>query len=36
MAGINLWAAANATVAHNTMWQVQEKAQDAIILNSYT
>lgn len=34
-AGINLWAAYNATIAYNTIWNSQEAAQCAILINSY-
>ena len=34
-AGINLWAAYNITIIYNTLWNVQQLAQDAILLNSY-
>lgn len=35
-AGINLWAAENATIIFNTLFNVQEVAQNAILLNSVT
>ncbi|KAG2482352.1 hypothetical protein HYH03_018702 [Edaphochlamys debaryana] len=33
MAGMNVWAGCNVVIAHNTLWQVQENAQNAILLN---
>ncbi|PNH08902.1 hypothetical protein TSOC_004508 [Tetrabaena socialis] len=35
MAGINIWASRGVVVAHNTIWQAQENAQDCILVNSY-
>lgn len=34
--GINLWAAQNAVVAFNSIWQAQQTAQAGVLLNSYT
>ena len=34
-AGINLWAASNTTVMHNTLLNTQQLAQAAILINSY-
>lgn len=34
-AGINLWAAYNATIVYNTIWNAQETAQSAILIDSY-
>ena len=33
-AGINLWAALNVSVLHNTLYNTQQLMQDAIVLNS--
>lgn len=35
-AGINLWAARGAVVAHNTIWHAQQDAQSCILINAYT
>jgi len=35
-AGINLWAAFDARIAFNTLFNVQEDAQSAIVVNSYS
>ena len=34
-AGINLWASFNASIVYNTIWNAQESAQSAILIDSY-